>query len=78
MIARMKRRKSSPTKMRMSLELPAQDGAVLERLAETSGGTKTEIIKRAIALFDTAMAVKAKGRTLAVAAGDTLVSTIIV
>jgi hypothetical protein len=73
----MKRAKSSPAKMRMSLELPAQDGAVLERLAESTGGTKTEIIKRAIALMDTALAAKAKGRTLAVAAGDKLVSTII-
>jgi hypothetical protein len=71
--------KRKPAKVRLTLDLPSQDSAVLERLAEDSGSTRTEIVKRAIALMNTAMSAKAKGRTLAVADADNkLVSTIIV
>jgi hypothetical protein len=54
----------------------AQEGALLARLAQATGGTKTEIIKRAIALYDTALELKAQGSRLA-GRGGKLVATII-
>jgi hypothetical protein len=76
----MKRAKTpaKPARMRLSLDLPPHEGEVLERLAATTGGSKTEVIKRAISLMEAAVAARAKGRTLAVASGDKLLSTIIV
>lgn len=52
-------------KIRLTLEVTPEINSVLEGLAEASGSTKSDILRKAIALIDYASKNKAKGRELA-------------
>lgn len=52
-------------KIRLTLEVTPEINSVLETLAETSGSTKSDVLRKAIALIDFAAKNKPKGRELA-------------
>ncbi len=52
-------------KIRLTLEVTPEINSVLENLAEGSGSTKSDVLRKAIALIDYAYKNKAKGRELA-------------
>jgi predicted transcriptional regulator len=52
-------------KIRLTLEVTTELNSALESLAETSGSTKSDVLRKAIALFEYASKNKAKGRELA-------------
>lgn len=52
-------------KIRLTLEVTPEINSVLESLAETSGSTKSDVLRKAIALIDFASKNKPKGRELA-------------
>lgn len=54
------------SKVRFSLELSGQANVMLEGLAKTTGSTKTEVIRKAVALLQVASEAKEKGNSLAV------------
>lgn len=52
-------------KIRLTLEVTPEINSVLENLAEATGSTKSDVLRKAIALFEYAAKNKAKGRELA-------------
>lgn len=57
-------------RIRVSLDLTLEANDVLERLATRSGTTKSDVLRRAIALVEVAQDAKDRGHALAVAATD--------
>lgn len=58
--------KKPPVKIRLSLELTTSTNAALEAMAVQSGSTKSEILRRALALFETASAAWRKGERVCI------------
>lgn len=54
-------------KVRFTIELSGSANDALEHLAEASGGNKSEVLRKAIALLEVAATAKKKGHRLAVA-----------
>jgi predicted transcriptional regulator len=53
-------------KARLTLELPALLNARLEEMAQASGVSKSEVIKKALALFDVAHDASREGKNIAI------------
>lgn len=53
-------------KIRVTLELSSDLNDTLDAIADTSGSTKSEVLRKAIALVEAATKAKAKGRELAI------------
>jgi predicted transcriptional regulator len=54
-------------KIRLSLDLSPELYRMLEELAEKSGGSKAEVLRRAIALMDVAVDAKKQGKKFGIA-----------
>jgi len=52
-------------KIRLTLEVTSELNDTLEAIAQTSGSTKSDVLRKAIALVEYASVNKAKGRQLA-------------
>jgi predicted transcriptional regulator len=64
-------------KVRLSLDLSPQVNATLEGLAEKLGGTKSDVLRKAIALMEVAVDARERGQQLGIANRDQLLTTII-
>lgn len=51
-------------KVRLSLEVSSELNELLERLARETGSTKSEVLRKAIALIDVAVEAKEQGQRL--------------
>jgi predicted transcriptional regulator len=56
--------------VRISLDLSPEANANLERLAEAIHGTKSDVLRRAVALFDLALDAEKKGLRIGAASPD--------
>lgn len=65
-------------RVKLTLELNADLNRRLERIAEDIDGSKSEVLRRAIALFELANEAKHKGRRLGVIEPDGQVITTVV
>lgn len=63
------------TKVRLSLEVPAELNRVLEQIADESGGTKSEVLRKALALMRVAHQATRDGRKIGIAAPDSRLET---
>ena len=61
---------AAPERVRLSLDVTADVNATLERLAEETGNTKSDILRKAIGLMMVAADAKKKGETLGVVGED--------
>jgi len=64
-------------KIRLSLDLTPEMKVLLERLAEESGVDQGEILRRAIALFNTAKQAEAAGESIATVKDGKIVARLI-
>ena len=72
------RMKKNDEKVRFTLELSGTANEKLEQLARASGGNKSEVLRKAIALLEIAADAQEKGQRLAVAdKNNAVVHTII-
>ena len=58
---------SSPKLVRLSLELSPELNRTLEELAEQIHGTKSDVLRKAIALMELAVRAKSEGRRIGIA-----------
>jgi predicted DNA-binding protein len=66
------------SRVRLSLELSSEANDVLVKLAQKTGGTKSDILRKAIALMLFAVEAKEKGQKVGIAEdGQTLATEII-
>ncbi len=65
-------------KVRLSLDISAELNALLERLAVTTGGTKSDVLRKAIALMEVAVEAKRQGKKFGIADKDQQLATEIV
>ena len=65
-------------KVRLSLDISAELNELLERLASTTGGTKSDVLRKAIALMEVAVEAKRQGRKFGIAEKDQPLATEIV
>lgn len=65
-------------KVRLSFEVSPKLNDTLEQLAERSDTTKSEILRKAIALMELAVEAKQKGQSLALTDEDKKIVTMIV
>ncbi len=56
-----------PEKIRLSLDLSPELNTMLEGLADKSGASKAEVLRRAIALMEVAVDAKKQGRKFGIA-----------
>jgi len=59
-----------PEKVRITLDLSQEMNRTLEEMVEKTGTTKTEILRKAIALVEVAMDARSKGQSLALSDRD--------
>lgn len=69
---------SSEKPVRLSLEVSPQLNAKLEELAEKLHGSKSDVLRRAVALMDVAVQAKEEGKKFGVANKDQELATEIV
>jgi predicted transcriptional regulator len=65
-------------KVRLSLDISPELNALLESLAVTTGGTKSEVLRKAIALMEVAVDAKRRGLKLGLADKDQPLTTEII
>jgi predicted transcriptional regulator len=65
-------------KIRLSLDLSSEANEALEDLAKQVGGTKSDVLRKAIALMEVAVEAKKKGKKFGVADSNGNLSTEIV
>jgi len=65
-------------KVRLSLDISAELNDLLERLAADTGGTKSDVLRKAIALMEVAVEAKRRGQKFGVAGRDQQLATEIV
>jgi predicted transcriptional regulator len=63
------------TKVRLSLEVPVELNRVLEQIANESGGTKSEVLRKALALMNVAHKAGRDGKRVGIAALDSRLET---
>lgn len=63
---------------RLTFDVSSELNDMLEKLAESTGSTKSEVLRKAIALMDVAVDAKAKGQKVVVANDQDQVVTRIV
>lgn len=66
------------TKIRLSLDISPEANALLEELAEKIGGTKSEVLRKAIALMEVAVEAKRQGKKFGIAEKEQPLATEIV
>lgn len=62
--------KSEKEKVRLSLDISPELNALLESLAAATGGTKSDVLRKAIALMEVAVDAKRRGLKLGLAEKD--------
>jgi predicted transcriptional regulator len=62
--------KNEKEKVRLSLDISPELNALLESLAITTGGTKSDVLRKAIALMEVAVDAKRRGLKLGLAEKD--------
>jgi len=65
-------------KVRLSLDISPELNALLERLATTTGGTKSDVLRKAIALMEVVVEAKRQGKKFGIAEKDQPLATEIV
>ena len=70
--------KTEKEKVRLSLDISAELNALLERLADTTGGTKSDVLRKAIALMEVAIEAKRQGKKFGIAEKDQQLATEII
>jgi predicted transcriptional regulator len=65
-------------KIRLSLDISPELNSLLEDLAEQTGGTKSDVLRKAIALMRVAVDAKRQGRKFGIAEQDQPLATEIV
>jgi len=65
-------------RIRLSLDVSRELNATLERLAGSTGSTKSDVLRRAIALMEVAVQAKSQGKKLGVANSEQTLETEIV
>jgi predicted transcriptional regulator len=66
------------TKIRLSLDISPEANTLLEELAEKIGGTKSEVLRKAIALMEVAVEAKRQGKKFGIAERDQPLATEII
>jgi hypothetical protein len=66
------------TKVRLSLDISAEMNTLLEHLSETTGGTKSDVLRKAIALMEIAVDAKRQGKKFGIADKDQQLATEII
>lgn len=70
--------KNEKEKVRLSLDISFELNALLESLAALTGGTKSDVLRKAIALMEVAVDAKRRGLKLGLADKDQLLTTEII
>lgn len=65
-------------KVRLSLDLSPELNQTLERLAASNGGSKSEILRKAVALMEVAVEAKREGKKFGIAEKDQTLTTEII
>ena len=65
-------------KVRLSLDISPELNALLEQLASETGGTKSDVLRKAIALMEVAVDAKRRGLKLGLAEKDQTLTTEII
>lgn len=65
-------------KVRLSLDISPELNTLLEQLANTTGGTKSEVLRKAISLMEVAVEAKRQGKKFGIAERDQQLSTEII
>ncbi|HEX4951186.1 MAG TPA: DNA-binding protein [Blastocatellia bacterium] len=66
------------SKIRLSLDISPETNELLEQLARQIGGTKSEVLRKAIVLMEVAVEAKRQGRKFGIAEKDQPLATEIV
>jgi len=66
------------TKVRLSLDVSPELYTLLESLATTTGGTKSDVLRKAIALMEVAVDAKRQGKKFGIAEKDQPLATEII
>lgn len=69
---------SERSKVRLSLDVSPEANELLERLAAQIGGTKSDVLRKAIALIEIAVDAKRQGKKFGIAEKDQQLATEIV
>ncbi len=70
--------KNEKEKVRLSLDISPELNELLEQLATTTGGTKSDVLRKAIALMEVAVDAKRRGLKLGLAEKDQPLTTEII
>lgn len=66
------------TKVRLSLDISPELNTLLEKLAGNIGGTKSDVLRKAIALMEVAVDAKRQGKKFGIAEKDQQLATEII
>lgn len=78
MTAKNSRDKPVKEKVRLSLDISPELNELLETLATTTGGTKSDVLRKAIALMEVAVEAKRQGKKFGIAEKDQPLATEII
>lgn len=70
--------KTVKEKVRLSLDISPELNTLLEQLAASTGSTKSEVLRKAIALMEVAVEAKRQGKKLGIAERDQQLTTEII
>ncbi len=70
--------KNEKEKVRLSLDISPELNKLLEQLADWTGATKSEVLRKAIALMEVAVEAKRQGKKFGIAERDQQLSTEII
>ena len=70
--------KTEKEKVRLSLDISPELNELLERLANLTGGTKSDVLRKAISLMEVAVEAKRQGKKFGIAEKDQQLSTEII
>ncbi|MBD0373826.1 MAG: DNA-binding protein [Pyrinomonadaceae bacterium] len=70
--------KTEKEKVRLSLDISTELNELLESLAAKTGGTKSDVLRKAIALMEVAVEAKRQGKKFGIAEKDQQLSTEII
>ncbi len=65
-------------KIRLSLDVSTEMNELLERLADATGGTKSDVLRRAVALMEVLVEAKRQGKKFGIAEKDQPLATEII
>jgi predicted transcriptional regulator len=70
--------KTGKEKVRLSLDISPELNALLDQLAEQTGSTKSELLRKAISLLEVAVEAKRQGKKFGIAERDQQLATEII